>query len=51
MILVRAEVHRVGVLFPAVLYNHQIETEGFAQIAKARGFSVLGMPLLVIKHA
>lgn len=33
VLLVRADLHRDGVLFPSVPYNHCLETEGFAQIA------------------
>ena len=51
LIFVKADVFRMGVNFPSVLINHQLETEGFAQLAKIRGFSVLGMPFLYIRHA
>lgn len=48
--LVKAHVHREGALFPAFPYQHQVETEGFAKIAKAMGFSVYGLPGYIIYH-
>jgi hypothetical protein len=49
-ILVKAHVHREGAMFPAFPYQHQIETEGFAKIAKAMGFLVYGLPGYIIYH-
>jgi mannan polymerase complexes MNN9 subunit len=51
LIYARADVFRSGALFPSYLVNHQVETEGFAQMALQRGFKVLGLPNLVITHA
>ena len=51
LIFVKADVFRMGINFPPVLINHQLETEGFAQLAKLRGFSVLGLPFVYIRHA
>ncbi|KAL9553525.1 hypothetical protein PS6_003905 [Mucor atramentarius] len=48
--LVKAHVHREGANFPAFTYQHQVETEGFAKMAKAMGFSVYGLPGYLIYH-
>ncbi|KAJ1957903.1 hypothetical protein GGI12_004887 [Dipsacomyces acuminosporus] len=48
--LVKAQVHRSGVGFPAWLFQHQVETEGFAKLAKANGFGVYGLPFYYIRH-
>ncbi|KAI8978398.1 Anp1-domain-containing protein [Pilobolus umbonatus] len=48
--LVKANVHREGALFPAFPYQHQVETEGFAKIAKSMGFGVYGLPGYIIYH-
>ncbi|CEG63836.1 hypothetical protein RMATCC62417_00915 [Rhizopus microsporus] len=48
--LVKAHVHREGAIFPAFTYQHQVETEGFAKIAKSMGFSVYGLPGYLIYH-
>ncbi|KAJ2603849.1 hypothetical protein H4R99_002191 [Coemansia sp. RSA 1722] len=48
--LVKAHVHRSGVGFPAWLFQHQVETEGFAKLAKAHGYGVFGLPFYYIRH-
>ncbi|KAI9299490.1 Anp1-domain-containing protein [Cunninghamella echinulata] len=48
--LVKAHVHREGANFPAYPFQHQVETEGFAKMAKAMGFSVYGVPGYLIYH-
>ncbi|KAI8353665.1 hypothetical protein EDC96DRAFT_447188 [Choanephora cucurbitarum] len=49
--LVKANVHREGVIFPPFPYKHQVETEGFAKMAKTMGFGVYGLPAYLIYHA
>ncbi|KAI9308412.1 Anp1-domain-containing protein [Cunninghamella echinulata] len=49
--LVKADVHREGANFPAFTFQHQVETEGFAKMAKAMGFGVYGLPGYLIYHA
>ncbi|KAJ2826333.1 hypothetical protein FBU31_003475 [Coemansia sp. 'formosensis'] len=49
--LVKAHVHRSGVGFPAWLFQHQVETEGFAKLAKVHGFGVYGLPHYNVHHA
>ncbi|ORX67743.1 hypothetical protein DL89DRAFT_268955 [Linderina pennispora] len=48
--LLKAHVHRSGVGFPAWLFQHQVETEGFAKLAKANGFGCFGLPFYYIRH-
>lgn len=48
--LVKAKVHREGANFPPFAFQHQVETEGFAKMAKAMGFGVYGLPSYLIYH-
>ena len=50
MLLVRADVHRRGVVFPEEPLHHHIETEGFAFLARQRGISAWGAPQISIIH-
>jgi mannan polymerase complexes MNN9 subunit len=43
-LLVKAEVHRDGAMFPPFPFYHLIETEGFAKMAQRLGFDVWGLP-------
>jgi mannan polymerase complexes MNN9 subunit len=43
-LLVKAEVHRDGAMFPPFPFYHLIETEGFARMAKRLGRSATGLP-------
>jgi len=43
-LLVKAEVHRDGAMFPPFPFYHLIETEGFAKMAKRLGWSSWGAP-------
>lgn len=49
-ILVKADVHRSGVNFPAYAFENQAETEGFARMAKRAGYGVYGLPNYVVWH-
>lgn len=49
-LLVRSDVHRAGTNFPAFVLDHQVETEGFAKMAKKIGFKVWGLPQLIVYH-
>ncbi|KAI7898402.1 Anp1-domain-containing protein [Cokeromyces recurvatus] len=48
--LVRAEVHRAGAIFPPFVFQHQVETEGLAKMAKALGYEVWGLPNYLVYH-
>lgn len=43
-LLVKAEVHRDGAMFPAFPFYHLIETEGFSKMAKRLGWQATGLP-------
>ncbi|KAI9784587.1 MAG: Golgi mannosyltransferase complex subunit [Geoglossum umbratile] len=43
-LLVKADVHRDGAMFPPFPFYHLIETEGFAKMAKRLGWSSWGLP-------
>ena len=43
-LLVKAEVHRDGAMFPPFAFYHLIETEGFAKMAKRLGWESFGAP-------
>ena len=49
-LLVKADVHRDGAMFPAFPFYHLIETEGFAKMAKRAGYGVYGLPNYVVWH-
>ncbi|KAI9482847.1 MAG: Anp1-domain-containing protein [Benjaminiella poitrasii] len=48
--LVRAKVHRDGAIFPPFVYQHQVETEGLAKMAKSLGYEVWGLPNYLVYH-
>jgi mannan polymerase complexes MNN9 subunit len=43
-LLVKAEVHRDGAMFPPFPFYHLMETEGFAKMARRLGWSCWGLP-------
>lgn len=49
-IVVKADVHRTGINFPAYAFENQAETEGFAKMAKRAGYRVVGLPNYVVWH-
>ncbi|KAM3072278.1 hypothetical protein ACMFMG_009089 [Clarireedia jacksonii] len=49
-IIVKADVHRSGINFPAYAFENQAETEGFAKMAKRAGYKVIGLPNYVVWH-
>ncbi|HEX4766820.1 MAG TPA: glycosyltransferase [Lichenihabitans sp.] len=51
MLLIRAELHRFGLNFPAYSHRGYIETEGLAMMARDMGVACWGMPDLEILHA
>jgi hypothetical protein len=50
MLLVRADLHREGLVFPTFPYKHYIETEGLAVMAADMGVTSWGLPNLEIVH-
>ncbi|KAI2629036.1 glycosyltransferase family 62 protein [Xylaria nigripes] len=49
-LLVKADVHRDGAMFPPFPFYHLIETEGFAKMAKRLGWSATGLPNYKVYH-
>lgn len=43
-LLVKAEVHRDGAMFPPFPFYHLLETEGFAKMASRLGWNSYGLP-------
>lgn len=43
-LMVKADVHRDGGMFPAFPFFHLVETEGFAKMARRLGYGVFGLP-------
>ena len=43
-LLVKAEVHRDGAMFPPFAFYHLMETEGFAKMARRLGWTCFGLP-------
>lgn len=49
-LLVKAEVHRDGAMFPPFSFYHLIETEGFAKMARRLGYESWGLPNYFVYH-
>ncbi|KAL4884215.1 Anp1-domain-containing protein [Aspergillus karnatakaensis] len=49
-LMVKADVHRDGAMFPAFPFYHLVETEGFARMAKRLGYEVWGLPDYFVYH-
>ncbi|KAF2087380.1 glycosyltransferase family 62 protein [Saccharata proteae CBS 121410] len=49
-LLVKAEVHRDGAMFPPFAFYHLIETEGFAKMASRLGWKSWGLPNYLVYH-
>lgn len=49
-LLVKADVHRDGAMFPTFPFYHLIETEGFAKMCKRLGYQVFGLPNYLVYH-
>lgn len=50
VLLVRADLHRNGLLFPTYPIDGLIETEGFSRVAKAQGLRSWALPQLIVRH-
>lgn len=49
-LLVKADVHRDGAMFPPFPFYHLIETEGFAKMARRLGWKSYGLPNYYVYH-
>lgn len=50
MLLVKADLHREGLIFPPYSYHCFIETEGLSVMAREMGYRSYGLPKVVIHH-
>lgn len=50
MLLVHADVHRAGLLFPEAPYQDLLETEAFGYLARDMGITPIALPQLEILH-
>ncbi|KAK9468130.1 Anp1-domain-containing protein [Lipomyces arxii] len=49
-LLVKADVHRDGAMFPSFPFYHLLESEGFAKMAKRLGYQAYGLPNYLVYH-
>ena len=50
-LLVKAEVHRDGAMFPPFAFYHLMETEGFAKMARRLGWGCWGLPNYFVRKS
>lgn len=49
-LLIQSKCHREGLIFPESVFQHHIETEGLAKLARYMGYGVYGMPFVEVIH-
>lgn len=49
-LLVKADVHRDGAMFPPFPFYHLIETEGFAKMAQRLNWKSYGLPNYYVRN-
>ena len=49
-LMVDADVHRQGIIFPSFVIDNAIETEGLCRVAERNGFKCYGLPNLEVWH-
>jgi hypothetical protein len=47
-LLVRADVHRTGIIFPWFAFENQCGSEGFGKMARRAGYHVVGLPNYIV---
>ena len=47
-LLVRADVHRTGIVFPWFSFENQCGSEGFGKMARRAGYNILGLPNYIV---
>lgn len=50
VLLIKADLHRKGLVFPPYVYKNHIETEGLAKMAQDMGFKIYGLPNFEVYH-
>ena len=51
VLLVAADLHRSGLVFPPFVFDHHIETEGLAKFAARMGVQPYGLPSVNVIHS
>lgn len=51
VLLVAADLHRSGLVFPPFVFDHHIETEGLAKLAARMGVQPYGLPSVNVIHS
>ena len=51
VLLVDAQLHRSGLVFPPFVFDHHIETEGLAKLAARMGVQPYGLPSVNVIHS
>lgn len=51
VLLVAADLHRSGLVFPPFVFDHHIETEGLAKMAARMGVKLYALPSVNVIHA
>ena len=51
VLMIEADKHRQGLLFPNFIFDHHIETEGLAKLATSKGIPVMGLPFVNVVHS
>lgn len=49
-LFVEADLHRKGLMFPAFVFDHHVETEGMAKMAARLGVEMYGLPSVNVIH-
>ena len=50
VLLIKADIHREGLVFPPYAYKYLIESEGLAAMARDMGYQCWGLPNLLVYH-
>lgn len=50
VLLVEADAHRKGLIFPSFVFDHHVETEGLAKMAARMGIEMYGLPSVNVIH-
>jgi len=50
VLLIAADLHRSGLVFPPFVFDHHIETEGLAKMAARMGVTLYGLPSVNVIH-
>lgn len=50
-LMIKSYCHKKGLIFPEEIYDHHIETEGLAKMAKKMNFGVFGLPFVTVYHS